>query len=278
MDENILKSYQLFFYIKYYLNNKNFINLNDNKIRYKLIETICVNIFIKFIISSCSGFLKKKSLFELKKKITNKNFCYYLDNQISEILKKNPNYTTCNAYEFSKTFKYEQFLSKFKDKKLKDNSKQLGKIVLDNLIDKLFGPKFIKFLLSLKILPIPDIVLKTSSNALIKFFTPFLKYFANVYGLSLNTGNLGSKLYHYNNCVFESGLEFGPNGLRITNIRAYFLKFNGTKKELVSVQIPNPPDSIFSKPVNEIKNDITKLSLMNHNELSKEIKQIIAEE
>lgn len=277
MKNNLENNEQLLFIFKksMEISKFNLYNQNNKKELNSLVEIVALNILINFATSAFIGLITKKSMSILEKRVKNKQFCDYLDNKMIEILKEHPDYIPCNNYEFKQTMKYEQYISRFKDKNFKENIKQSGKVLINILFDKKFGPQFIKFLLTLGILPIPEIVLKTSSNAIIKFLTPLLKSSLNIFGISINSGTLGNKLFVYNNYVYEAGVEFSPVGLRVVNIRAYF--FKGENKSLVSVQIPNPPDSIFIRPKKEIKKNISKYFLMDSKERFKEARNIIAE-
>lgn len=277
MKNNLENNEQLLFIFKksMEISKFNLYNQNNKKELNSLVEIVALNILINFATSAFIGLITKKSMSILEKRVKNKQFCDYLDNKMIEILKEHPDYIPCNNYEFKQTMKYEQYISRFKDKNFKENIKQSGKVLINILFDKKIGPQFIKFLLTLGILPIPEIVLKTSSNAIIKFLTPLLKSSLNIFGISINSGTLGNKLFVYNNYVYEAGVEFSPVGLRVVNIRAYF--FKGENKSLVSVQIPNPPDSIFIRPKKEIKKNISKYFLMDSKERFKEARNIIAE-
>lgn len=249
---------------------------NDKKELRRFAEVAALAMLINFIYSAFEGILTKKLMSKLEKKVKNKRLCKYLDWQVSQILDQHPDYIPCSMYEFKQTYGYERMLSQFKDKSKIGVLKQIGKVSLNLLFDKKIGPEIIKFLLTLNIIPIPKIILQASSGVILKIFLPVIKTVLNGVGISWNSGTLGNKLFNFKHYVFEAGLELAPVGLRIVNIKVYF--FKGVEKTLISVPIPNPPDSVYTIPKKDIRENIRRFSLMNSKERHDEFKRLLKSE
>lgn len=248
---------------------------NKKELR-RFAEVAALSILINFVTSAFVGILTKKLTSKLEKKVKNRRLCRYLDWQVSQILEQHPDYIPCSMYEFKQTYGYERMASQFKDKSKIEVLKQIGKVSLNLLFDKKIGPEIIKFLLTLNIIPIPKILLQASSGVIMNLFVPVIKTVLNGVGISWNSGTLGNKLFSFKHYVFEAGLELAPVGLRIVNIKVYFLK--GIEKTLISVQIPNPPDSVYTIPKKEIRENIRRFSLMNSKERHDEFKRLLKSE
>lgn len=249
---------------------------NDKKELRRFAEVAALAMLINFIYSAFEGILTKKLISKLEKKVKNRRLCKYLDWQVSQILDQHPDYIPCNMYEFKQTYGYERMLSQFKDKSKIGVLKQIGKVSLNLLFDKKIGPEIFKFLLTLNIIPIPKIILQASSGVILKIFLPVIKTVLNGVGISWNSGTLGNKLFSFKHYVFEAGLELAPVGLRIVNIKVYF--FKGVEKTLISVPIPNPPDSVYTIPKKDIRENIRRFSLMNSKERHDEFKRLLKSE
>lgn len=257
--------------------NKNILLTSNNKKELrKFAEVAALSLIVNFISSAFVGILTKKLSSKLEKKVKNRRLCKYLDWQVSQILEQHPDYIPCNMYEFKQTYGYERMLSQFKDKSKIKVLKQIGKVSLNLLFDKKIGPEIIKYLLTLNIIPIPKILLQASSGIIMKLFVPVIKTVLNGVGISWNSGTLGNKLFSFKYYVFEAGLELAPVGLRIVNIKVYF--FKGVEKTLISVPIPNPPDSIYTIPKKEIRENIKRFSLMTPKERHDEFKRLLKSE
>lgn len=249
---------------------------NDKKELRRFAEVAALAMLINFIYSAFEGILTRKLMSKLEKKVKNRRLCKYLDWQVAQILEQHPDYIPCNMYEFKQTFGYERMLSQFKDKSKIEVLKQVGKVSLNLLFDKKIGPEIIQFLLTLNIIPIPKIILQASSGVILKIFLPVIKTVLNGFGVSWNSGTLGNKLFSFKHYVFEAGLELAPVGLRIVNIKVYF--FKGVEKTLISVSIPNPPDSVYTIPKKDIRENIRRFSLMNSKERHDEFKRLLKSE
>ena len=257
--------------------DKSIILTPDNKKELRrFAEVAALSLLINFVTSAFVGILTKKLTSKLEKKVKNRRLCRYLDWQVSQILEQHPDYIPCSMYEFKQTYGYERMASQFKDKSKIEVLKQIGKVSLNLLFDKKIGPEIIKFLLTLNIIPIPKILLQASSGVIMNLFVPVIKTVLNGVGISWNSGTLGNKLFSFKHYVFEAGLELAPVGLRIVNIKVYF--FKGVEKTLISVQIPNPPDSVYTIPKKEIRENIRRFSLMNSKERHDEFKRLLKSE
>ena len=237
----------------------------------KIYKTLAMNVISKFILSTFSQSLDVKTIPRMKKMVYNKKFYSYIENNINNILEKHPNYLPCSFSEFKETLPYERFLSRFKDKTNKERIIQIGKISIDWLLDIKIIPLMIKCLLRVSKVPIPINEYQKLYNIIIQILNPFIKTLLNGIGISFNTGTLNNKLFTFKKFILEAGIELSPKGFRLVNLRVYFFKIEDNDKNLISVQIPNPPIEIYNIPDKKIDENLKQFLAMNNKELKKEL-------
>lgn len=237
----------------------------------KIYKTLAMNVISKFILSTFSQSLDAKTIPKMKKMVYNKKFYTYIENNINHILEKHSNYLPCSFSEFKETLPYERFLSRFKDKTNKERIIQFGKITIDWLFDIKIIPLMIKCLIRVSRVPIPVDEYEKLYNIIIQILNPFIKTMLNGIGISFNTGTLNNKLFTFKKFILEAGIELSPKGFRLVNLRVYFFKMEDDDKNLISVQIPNPPIEIYNIPDKKIDENLKQFLSMNNKELKKEL-------
>lgn len=237
----------------------------------KVYKILAMNVISKFILSTFSQSLDAKTIPKMKKMVYNKKFYTYIENNINHILEEHSNYLPCSFSEFKETFAYERFLSRFKDKTNKERIIQIGKISIDWLFDIKIIPLMVECLIRVSRVPIPIKEYENLYNIIIQILNPFIKTILNGIGISFNTGTLNNKLFTFKKYILEAGIELSPKGFRLVNLRVYFFKIKNNDKDLISVQIPNPPIEIYDIPDKKIDENLKQFLSMNNKELKKEL-------